>query len=193
MAMAWVWTLMVTFSIIYGLISGNINSVSAAALDGASEAVKLSIGICGVTCLWSGIMDVMTRSGLAGSLSKVFHPILRRLLPEAAKSKKTIEAVSANVSANLLGLGNAATPFGIKATGYMAERIHDGIATNDLCMFIVINTASIQLIPVTIAGVRSAAGAAAPFDILPAVWVTSIISVAVGIFAASILKHIWRK
>jgi spore maturation protein A len=102
-----------------------------------------------------------------------------------------MEAVSANVSANLLGLGNAATPMGIKAAAEMSKQAHGGVATDDLCMLVVINTASIQLIPATVAAIRSAAGAARPFDILPAVWLSSLASVLVGILAAKLLKRLW--
>lgn len=190
MAMAWVWTGIVAFSVIYGIISGNISLVGAAALEGAGEAVKLCISICGVTCLWTGIMEVMSQAGLTHKLARVLRPVLRRLFPKSFADKETGEAISANVSANLLGLGNAATPMGIKA----AERLANGsdTASDELCTLVVINTASIQLIPATIAAVRAANGSAAPFDILPAVWITSAASLIVGIAAAKIMKRLWR-
>jgi spore maturation protein A len=191
MALAWIWTIMIVFSVVFGLISGNIDAVGKAALDGAGSAVKLCIGICGVTCLWTGVMEIMRRSGLAGALKSLFLPLLGRLFPESQKNKDAMEAVSANVSANLLGLGNAATPLGIKAAAEMAKNSKNGIATDDLCMLVVLNTASIQLIPATVAAVRAAAGAAKPFDILPAVWISSVASVAVGIIAAKLLKRFW--
>ncbi|SHI15964.1 spore maturation protein A [Sporobacter termitidis DSM 10068] len=193
MALAWIWTIMVAFSVVFGLLSGNIDAVGKAALDGAGAAVKLCIGICGVTCLWTGVMEVMRRSGLAGGLKTLFLPLLRRLFPDSSNNKDAMEAVSANVSANLLGLGNAATPLGIKAATEMARKAEGGVATDDLCMLVVINTASIQLIPATVAALRAAAGSAKPFDILPAVWVSSVCSVAAGIIAAKILKRFWGK
>ena len=190
--MTWVWTSLAVFSVIFGLISGNIEAVGTGALEGAGAAVTLCIGICGVTCLWSGIMEIMRRSGISAALSRVFLPVLSRLFPAARRNREAMEAISANVSANLLGLGNAATPLGIKAVTAMSKFSQQGVATNDMCMFIVINTASIQLIPATIAGIRAAAGAAAPFDILPAVWITSVVSVCAGIAAAKILSRFWK-
>ncbi|NLA88084.1 MAG: spore maturation protein A [Clostridiales bacterium] len=192
MALAWIWTIMIVVSVIFGLLSGSIDAVGKAALDGADAAVTLCIGICGVTCLWSGVMEIMRRSGLSGSLKSLFLPLLAPLFPSSQKNKAAIEALSANVSANLLGLGNAATPLGIKAASEMSKLSRGGVATDDLCMLVVINTASIQLIPATVAAVRAAAGAAKPFDILPAVWLASVSAVTAGIIAAKVLKRLWR-
>lgn len=190
MAMAWILTVLVGFSVIYGLINGTIADVSSAAIDGAASAVTLCIGILGVTCLWSGVMEVMNRAGISQKLSAFLRPILSRLFPQNAKNENAMKAVSANVAANLLGLGNAATPFGIKAAQYMAR--NSDTASDDICRFVVINTASIQFIPATVAAVRAASGSLAPFEILPAVWVTSLASVTVGILATAVLKRIWR-
>lgn len=192
MAMAWIWTIMVVFSVVYGLFAGRIDAVGAAAIDGAAAAVKLCIGICGVTCLWSGVMEIMRRSGIARGLARLFRPLLSRLYPNSSRDRDTMEAISANVSANLLGLGNAATPLGIRAATLMAKG-GSGTASNDLCMLVVMNTASIQLIPATVASVRAAAGAASPFDILPAVWITSGASVTVGICVAKLLSRLRRE
>jgi len=158
--------------------------VANAAMEGAQTAVTLSITLAGVICLWSGIMEVIRRGGLAAALSGLLQPILARLFPESKDNPDVMEPLSANVSANLLGLGNAATPLGIRAVQAMQR---GRVATNDQCMLVVLNTASIQLIPATVAGVRAAAGAFSPFDILPAVWVTSIVSVAAGIGTARFL------
>jgi spore maturation protein A len=177
MAMAWIWTIMVVFSVIYGFFSGNINAVGSAALDGAGAAVTLCIG--------------MRRSGLANGLKSLFLPVLSLLFPSNQKNKDAMEAVSANVSANLLGLGNAATPLGIKAASEMSRLKRGGSASDDLCMLVVINTASIQLIPATVAAIRAAAGAAKPFDILPAVWIASFSALIVGIITAKLLKRVW--
>ena len=186
MAMAWLWTGMVAISLLFALLNGNITQVANAAMDGAQTAVTLSITLAGVICLWSGIMEVIRRGGLAAGLSELLRPVLARLFPESRENTAAMEALSANVSANLLGLGNAATPLGIRAVQAMNR---GRVATNDQCMLVVLNTASIQLIPATVAGVRAAAGAFSPFDILPAVWVTSIVSVLAGIFAARFLAR----
>ena len=189
MAMAWVWTVMVVLSLVCGLVTGRIDAVANAAFEGAASAVELCIEMAGVMCLWSGVMEIMNACGLSSLLARSFRPVLRRLLPQASKDDETLSAISANVSANLLGLGNAATPLGIRAARRMAVGC-GGIASNELCMLVVLNTASIQLLPTTIASVRAAAGSASPFDILPAVWISSILSVAAGFAAAAILSRL---
>ena len=188
MAMTWVWTGMVTLSLLFGLATGNLDAVANAALSGARSAIELSLSMAGVLCLWSGVMEVMNASGASAGLAGLFRPLLRRLLPNACRDKETLAAVSANVSANLLGLGNAATPLGIRAARRMARGC-GGVASDELCLLVVLNTASIQLIPATIASVRAAAGSAAPFDILPAVWLASVLTVAAGLLAARLLSH----
>ena len=193
MAMAWIWTAMIAFSVIYGLISGNIGAVGTAALEGAGAAVQLCIAIAGVTMLWSGVMEILRRAGLAAKLSRLFRPVLGHIFPGTRNSEPAMEALSANVSANLLGLGNAATPLGIRAASEMVKISRSKIASNDLCMLVVLNTASIQLIPATVAAVRAAAGSQAPFDILPAVWITSIVTVFVGISMAKFLSRFSKK
>ena len=189
--MSWIWTVMVAAAVLCGLATGNGPAVAKGALDGAATGVELCLSMMGVLCLWMGIMEVMERSGLAAGLSRLLRPALRRLYPDFARDKKVMDAVSANLSANLLGLGNAATPLGLEAARLMAERT-PGVASDGLCMLVVTNTASLQLIPTTVASLRAAAGSANPFDILPAVWLASVISVAVGITAAKLLARVWR-
>ena len=137
-------------------------------------------------------MEILEQCGIAKGLWRLFRPVLRHLLPNAAKDEETLAALTANVSANLLGLGNAATPMGIQAAQRMALRSKNGVATDELCRLVVLNTASIQLIPTTVASVRSALGAGSPFDILPAVWVTSLCSATLGILAAKLGGKLWR-
>ncbi len=192
MEMAWVWTGMVTLSLVFGLLSGSLDAVANAALEGARSAIELSLAMAGVLCLWSGVMEIMNACGLSAGLARLFRPLLRRLLPKASKDPETLAAVSANVSANLLGLGNAATPLGIRAARRMAKGC-GGVASDELCLLVVLNTASIQLIPATIASVRAAAGCKTPFDILPAVWLASVLSVAAGLTAARLLSHGGRR
>ncbi|MBQ5927697.1 MAG: spore maturation protein A [Oscillibacter sp.] len=192
MAMAWVWTVMVAASLVCGLLTGNMDAVSAAALEGAQSAVELTLSMAGIMCLWSGVMEVMSQCGLSNLLARCFRPVLRRLLPQASKDPETLAALTANVSANLLGLGNAATPLGIRAARRMAAGC-GGVASNELCLLVVLNTASIQLLPTTIASVRAAAGSSTPFDILPAVWISSVFSVAAGLGTAVLLSRLGGK
>lgn len=191
MAMAAVWTGMVVISVLCGLITGNGPQVAAAALEGAAAAVTLCLSIAGIMCLWMGVMEVMRRSKLSEKLSRLMTPALRLLYPEYAHDRDIMDTIAANISANLLGLGNAATPLGMEAARKMSKKSR-GVASDGLCMLVVCNTASIQLIPTTVAGVRLAQGCQTPFDILPAVWLASAVSVAVGICAAKIFAKVWR-
>lgn len=190
--MTWLWSGMVVLSVLFGLATGQLDAVSEAALSGASSAVELSLTMAGVLCLWSGVMEIMNVCGISGGLARLFRPLLRRLLPQASRDSETLAAVSANVSANLLGLGNAATPLGIQAARRMARGC-DGIASDELCLLVVLNTASIQLLPATIASIRAAAGCQTPFDILPAVWMSSALSVAAGLTAARVFSLLGRR
>ncbi|NLO49016.1 MAG: spore maturation protein A [Clostridiales bacterium] len=190
MAMAWIWTIMVLVSLVFGVINGTIDAVGTAALEGAKSAVTLCLGIGGAICLWSGIMEVMRCSGLVAGLTRFLRHPLTALFPTAAKKPGALDALSLNVSANFLGLGNAATPAGIRAATLLKGEAQ--WANDDLCTLVVLNTASIQLIPATVCAVRAAAGAKNAFDILPAVWVTSILSVAAGLLTARFLRRIWR-
>ena len=186
-----IWTGMVAVAVLCGLATGRGPEVAAAAMEGTGAAVELALSIAGMMCLWTGVMEVMRRSGLSEKLSHLLGPVLRRLFPQVAGDRGIMDSICANVSANLLGLGNAATPLGLEAARRMS-RLSPGTASDSLCMLVVCNTASIQLIPTTVAAVRSAAGSAAPFDILPAVWLASGISVGVGILACRILSRLWR-
>lgn len=189
--MAIVWGVMVMASVVCAVAGGRMAQVSSAALEGARAAVELCISLAGVLCLWSGFMELLKQCGLERKLAALFRPLMRRLLPQASRDAETMAAVSGNLSANLLGLGNAATPLGIRAARRMALGA-EGRATDELCRLVVLNTASVQLLPTTVAAVRAGCGSAASFDILPAVWVSSILSVSVGLLAARLLERVVR-
>lgn len=191
MAMSWIWVGMAVCAVVTGAINGTLAEVSAAALEGAGNAIQLCLTMAGAMCLWSGVMEIMKRCELDGVLAKAFRPILRRILPRASRDDETLAALSGNVSANLLGLGNAATPLGIRAAQRMAEG-QNGTASDELCRLVVLNTASIQLLPTTVAALRVSYGCTTPFDILPCVWISSVCSVAAGLLAAFLLGKVWR-
>ena len=191
MAMAWLWTGMVTVSLVFAALNGSLSALSAAALEGAQSAVELCLAMSGVMCLWTGVMEVMNQCRLTDRLAALFRPLLKRLLPRASRDSETLAAVSANLAADMLGLGNAATPLGIRAARRMSRGC-EGAASDELCLFVVLNTASIQLIPSTLAGVRTSLGAANPFDILLPVWLVSLLSVIAGLLAAGFFARIWR-
>jgi spore maturation protein A len=191
MLMSWIWTGMVLLSLAAAVLLGNGSELSGAVLEGAQSAVTLVIGMAGAICLWSGVGRVMDRCGITGLLSELLSPALKRLFPDTRKDKVLAQQLSANICANILGLGNAATPMGVLAAQRMAASGKPAIASDQLCRLVVLNTASIQLIPTGVAAVRLAAGSATPFDILPAVWLTSLCSAGVGLMAAWGVGKLW--
>ena len=189
MALTWIWVGMVCIALVFGAATGQSAAVGAAAAQGVQQAITFCLTVGGMICLWSGVMEVMRRSGIAAGLSKLLQPVLRRLFPHASRDAQTLDALSMNVSANLLGLGNAATPLGVQAVQQMKLRSGGDAASDEMCMLIVMNTASMQLLPTTVASVRAGLGAAKPFEILVPVWLASVCSVGAGIFAAKVLRR----
>lgn len=193
MVMSWIFTGMVTVALFFAMIFGNGEALAAAITQGAQSGVTLVISMAGAVCLWTGVAKVMERVGIMTWLSKLLSPILHRLFPSTKSDPKLAGSLSANICANLLGLGNAATPMGIQAAQRLAAKNASGVAGDELCRLVVLNTASIQLIPATVAAVRSSLGSVSPFDILPAVWVTSFCSAGAGLLAAWSLGKLWQK
>lgn len=191
MVMSWIWTGMVAISLIAAVLTGNGTNLSAAVVKGAQAGITLALSMAGSICLWTGVGKLMDKAGMTGMLSKLLRPLLGRLFPSVKKDPVLENHLSANVCANFLGLGNAATPMGIQAAQRLA-RGQNGIASNELCKLVVLNTASIQLIPANVAAVRAGLGCGTPFDILPAVWVTSLCSAGLGVAAAGILGRLWK-
>ncbi|MBQ1411203.1 MAG: spore maturation protein A [Oscillospiraceae bacterium] len=190
MAMTWIWVGMLALSLFCGLLTGS-GDLGRAAMEGAGKAVSLCVSLTGSLCLWSGFAAVLERSGLQAGLARLLSPLLGRLYPTARRDEATMGALCGNVTANLLGLGSAATPLGVEAVRRMQALAGTDAATDEMCRLVVMNTASIQILPTTVAALRGSLGAAKPFDILPAVWVTSVLSVSAGLIAAGFLRHFW--
>lgn len=191
MLMSWIFGTVILVSIVCAVLLGRGSALSASVLEGAQSGISLSIAMAGSICLWSGIQKVMERTGITEMLSNILKPFLGRLFPESRNDTALAGELSANVCANLLGLGNAATPMGIRAARRLAAYDQNGIAGDSLCRLIVLNTASIQLIPANVAALRVSFGCTTPFDILPAVWLTSICSAGLGLCAAWLLGKLW--
>ena len=189
MVMGMIWMVLIVTAVIAAALEGNLGALSPAVMEGASSAIRLALSLAGALCLWSALEKLMEKAGALRGLARVMRPVFRRLFPQASRDETAMGYLCANVSANLLGLGNAATPMGIAAVKRMQELAHTRTATDEMCRLIVMNTASIQLLPTTVAAVRASLGAAAPFDILPAVWVTSALSVTAGLLAARLLRR----
>ena len=184
-----VWMILLIGSFIASLWTGTWHTLSAAALSGAQQGVTVTLSIAGALCLWTGVSRVMERAGLTEKLGRLLRPLLSRLFPDAAKDGDALGKIVGNFTANLLGLGNAATPLGIAAVQRMQALSGSAEATDEMCLLIVLNTASVQLIPATVAAVRAALGAPRPFAILPAVWLASALSAAGGVLAAKIFAR----
>lgn len=181
-------------AVIFGLINGKGAQMSSAVLEGAESAVTLALSLCGIMCLWCGIMRVAERAGIVKLLSKLLQPVLSRLFKGLEKGGAAMQLIAMNVTANLLGLGNATTPLGIKAMQAIAEEEHaHGEATDNMVMLTVLNTASLQIIPTTAAALRSANGAENPMAILPCVWVVSLYSLGAAVGAAKLLSRFFGR
>ena len=187
MAMSLIWVALLGVSVLFGRSGGA--DLGRAALEGAGRAVNLGLGLAGSLCLWSGFGTLLERSGLRAGLARGLSPLLGRLYPTARRDPAVMEPLCGNVAANLLGLGSAATPLGIEAVRRMRAASGSEAATDEMCRLVVMNTASIQLLPTTVAALRSSLGSVAPFDILPAVWTTSVLSVSAGLLAAFLLQQ----
>ena len=190
MIMSWVWTGAAALSILCAALTGQGEALASSVFQGAQAGVTLAISMAGAVCLWTGAAAVMEAAGIMELLSRLFLPVLQVVFPSTRDDPALRRCLSANLCANFLGLGNAATPMGIQA----AQRLKRGdTASDELCRLVVLNTASIQLIPSNVAAVRAALGCGTPFDILPAVWITSLLSAGLGVCAAWGLGKVWRR
>lgn len=192
MVMSWIWTGILAVAILCAILTGRGDALAASVLQGAQNGITLAVSLAGSLCLWTGAGKLMEHAGITDFLSKLLRPLLHRLFPSSRQDAALSRALSGNICANFLGLGNAATPMGIQAAKRMVDPRQPTLATNEMCRLIVLNTASIQLIPANVAAVRSSLGSPAPFDILPAVWLTSLLSAGLGVTAAVVMGKVWR-
>ena len=192
MFMSWFWGICVLVSVCFACFSGTGAQTTAALLSGAGSAMELCVGLAGSLALWAGLGKLMERTGLTAVLARFLSPVLGCLFPQSRTDPELAGYLSANMTSNLLGLGNAATPMGIRAAGRLRDHNDPTRATDELCRLVVMNTASIQLLPTTVATLRRTAGWATPFDLLPCVWISSILSVSAGLLVAWALGRVWR-
>lgn len=183
----WLWAGIMLAALIFGAINGKIEEVTSALLSGGGEAIKLSLTLGGAMCLWGGMMRIAEKGGLTTMLSRVFAPVMRILFPGLKADSPASRAMLMNMAANFLGLGNAATPLGIKAMQELEKsNPNPGTASPHMITFVVLNTASIQLIPTTVATLRLQYGSATPMSILPAVWIASFCTALIAVMASKI-------
>ncbi len=179
-------------ALVFGALSGNMERMSAAILDSAGEAVTLAISLCGIMCFWCGLMKVAEKAGIVSFAAQLLSPLLGLLFRGLQKGGRAMQLISMNITANILGLGNASTPLGISAMQAIAEEEGcPSAASDNMIMLTVLNTASLQIIPATAAALRSAAGAAKPMDILPCVWLVSAYCAVVAVAAVKLLGKLY--
>ena len=169
-------------SVICAAVTGNLSELSNAVIDGASASVDLTLALAGNMCLWCGIMEVLRTTGAIEKFSRLLSPVLRHVFPDAWKTGIAREEITAAISANILGIGNAATPFAIDAMGKMQDRNPDkSIATDDMVTLAVLGTSSVNLLPTTLVALRRSAGSAAPFRIILPIWICSFVCAVFGV------------
>lgn len=179
---------MLMIGFLVSLLNGNVEAATQAALDSSGKAIELGLGLAGITCLWTGIMAIAEKGGVVQYISKFLSPILKFLFPEIRKDHPAMGAIVMNLAANFLGLGNAATPLGLKAMNELQKlNPKKDRATNAMCMFLVLNSQSVQLIPATLIAIRLKAGSANPTAIIGEIWIVSFLSAITGIILAKIL------
>jgi spore maturation protein A len=190
--MGLVWTLLLLAALIAAAVTGRGGDLTGAIAESAGRAVTLSLGLVGVMTLWLGLMRVAEAAGLVGLLGRAVRPVMRRLFPEVPADHPAMGSMVANLASNLLGLANAATPFGVKAMQELeALNPRKGTASDAQALFCAMNTASLQLVPATVIGLRAAAGSRAPAEILGATLLASACGVVVAVLVAKLLARLW--
>lgn len=185
---------MMFLAVVFGALTGRMEQVSAAAVGEAAKAVELTLQLMGGMCLWSGVMHVAKESSLTEKLAGLFAPVTKRIFKGLNPKGTAMAAITMNIAANLLGLGNAVTPLGIAAVGEMQkEEKTNHTASNNMALFVVLNTASLQIIPMTTILLRQESGSMAPTEIVLAVWITSLCSVVAALLAAKLFARFWRE
>lgn len=191
----YVWGFLIVISVICGIFTGNGAGVSSGLMNGAEKATKLLITLFGVIVFWSGIMKIAEKSGLTGKLVKVLSPVLKKIFPDVDEHSSAFESICLNISANLIGIGNAATPFGLKAMAELQKNnLKKDTATDSMVIFVVMNTASMQLIPATIGFLRQSYGSKEPFSIIPCVIICSFCALVVALLIGKGLNRVksWK-
>lgn len=183
---------MIVISFVFALINGRVEELSSAVLDGAADAVSFCIKLLGMICLWNGLMEVAQKSGLIRKTEKLLSPVLKLLFPRYSKTDAA-SPITANITANLLGLGNAATPLGIQAMKRMKNHSGSALADSEMIRFVIINSASLTLIPTTVAAIRQEMGSAQPMSVMPVIWLSSLAALITGLVAERILSKMKGK
>lgn len=190
----YIWSGIVILSVLCSLILGNGDNLSAAIVDSGAQTIQLLLTLAGVMTLWSGIMKIAEQSGLTAIFARMFSPLLKPVFPRLDKNSDAFGSITMNITANLLGLGNTATPLGIKAMRELSElNGNSDTASDEMVVFVVMNTASLQLMPTMLGSLRQTYGSAAPFEILVPVWISSACALCVALMIAAGLNKKCRR
>ena len=188
------WPIFIIISIIYAIFSGNLESLNKSIFESTESAVSLTLTLIGMTCLWSGIMEIASKTDIIKYLTKILKPVVKVLFPDINQKSKSYDNIIMNIVANILGLGNAATPLGLKAMNELQKENEDKETLNDnMMMLIVLNTASLQIIPTTVISIRNSLGSKNPTQIIFPVWISTICAAIVGIVCCKIIIRYTKK
>lgn len=188
--MNYLWGFMILVSLIYAGVNGNLSETMSAGFEGAASAVEVVLSFAGVMCLWTGLLKAAEKAGLSDFLKKLISPVIRFLFPKLDKNSKAIDYITLNICANILGMGNGATPMGVKAMRELDRKTKT--PTDEMCMFIVLNTTAFQLIPSSILSLRTAMGATDPFSVIVPIWITSLVSLFTAVLSVKLMCKVWR-
>lgn len=189
------WPIFIILSFSYGILSGRADAVNQSIFDSASSAVELSVSLLGTMCLWNGIIQIATKTSLMNKITKFLKPLMRFLFPGISEHEEAHKEISMNIVANLMGIGNAATPLGLKAMSSLQKvNKRKDTLSDPMMMLIVLNTASIQILPTTIIAIRTSLGSSEPTSIIIPVWIATIFAAISAIIATKILikKKRWE-
>ena len=186
-----IWSGLILISLITSFFAGTFEECSMAAINGAGEGVTLAISLCGAMCFWNGIMEIASKSGALNVLSYLLSPFTKFIFPEIKKESMAMKAIVMNITANILGMSNAATPMGLRAMEELQKLNNDKKrASKSMCMFVLLNTASVQLIPTTLITLRATSGSSNPTAVIVPVWITSSVALAVGVMCVKIFEKV---
>lgn len=186
----YIWGFMVIISSVCAVATGRIPELSDAILKSSSQSIELVISMCGMMCFWTGLMKIADTGGITHILARILRPIIKVLFPEYDDTSPAIRAICLNLTANILGLGNAATPMGIAAMKELTRcNKNPHTASNSMVMFVVMNTASLQLIPTMMSILRQSHGSVSPFEVMPAIWISSLVALVMGIASVKLLER----
>lgn len=187
------WPIFIVISVIYAILAGNLESLNNEIFESINNVVQFSLTLVGITCFWTGIMAIASKTTTIKYLSKLLQPIIKLLFPNMKKESEASQSIVMNIVANILGLGNAATPLGLKAMNELQkENIEKEKLSDNMMMLIVLNTASLQIIPTTVLAIRSSLGSSNPNMIIFPVWIATICAAIVGIIATKFLIKIQK-